>query len=134
MSTLPLTIELDRLSGLQSAIQGLSQQIQHPSLPLYLTADIIYSAVGLYNIFHCPKYWPQCGLVAIAAAVVVGGWYGTPAMADAIVVGGLLSLVMARGVDVLRRRGDGSMEDSRRSRPEIDEKMRSLEDVELGRE
>lgn len=90
--------------------------------------------MGLYNILHCPRYWPLCGLLAVAVAVAIGGWSGTPAMADAMVVGGLLSLVVARGVDVLRRGGDGSMEDPGRSRPVINEKMRSLEDVELGRE
>jgi hypothetical protein len=119
---------------LQSVIQHLAQQIQHPSLPLYLAAYIAYSAVGLYNIFHCPRYWPQCGLVAIIVAVVVGGWYGTRAMADAMVVGGLLSLVVARGADFLRRDGDGSVEGPRGGRGVIDGKMRGLEDMELGRE
>lgn len=132
--TLPPSTELNRLAALQSVLQHLAQQIQHPSLPLYLAAYITYSAVGLYNVLHCPRYWPLCGLLAVAVAVAIGGWYGTPAMADAMVVGGLLSLVVARGVDVLRRGGDGSMEDSRRSRPRIDQKIGGLEDIELGRE
>jgi len=68
----------------------LAQQIQHASLPHYLAAYITYSAVGLYNIFHGPKYWPQCGLVAIAVVVIVGGCYGTRAMNNATVIGGLI--------------------------------------------
>ncbi|KAK1833637.1 hypothetical protein QBC39DRAFT_44525 [Podospora conica] len=117
----------------QSAMQRLAQSTRHSSLSLYLAAYTAYSAVGLYNIVHPPKYWPESGFVAVIAGVAVGGWYGPRAMADAMVLGGLLSLVAARGVDFMgaRGRGVGSIEGARAGR--VDEKVGGLGDVESGR-
>ncbi len=72
----------------------LPQTFRCPSLPVYLVALAIYSAAGIFHLARPPRFWADCGLVAVAASVLAGAWFSSRAVVvDGFVVGGLLSLV-----------------------------------------
>jgi hypothetical protein len=69
-----------------------------PSLPLYAAAICAYSAAGVVQTLREPKYWADCALVAVLAAVVAGAVYGVRVMINGLVLGGFLSLLCCRGI------------------------------------
>ncbi|KAK4039713.1 hypothetical protein C8A01DRAFT_36338 [Parachaetomium inaequale] len=76
----------------------LPPSLRCPSLPLYVAEICAYSAAGVVQIVREPKYWADCALVAVFAAVVTGAIYGVRSMVDALVLGGFLSLLCCRGI------------------------------------
>jgi hypothetical protein len=58
----------------------------------------MYSAAGIFQVMREPRYWTDCALLAVIAAIVTGALYGVRPMVDALVLGGLLSLACCRGM------------------------------------
>jgi hypothetical protein len=65
---------------------------------MYLVAMSVYSAVGVFQVVHAPRYWADCALVAVIVAVVTGALHGIRPMVDALVVGGFLSLACCKAI------------------------------------
>lgn len=69
---------------------------------MYLAGMAIYSAVAVFHLTRPPRFWPECGLLAIIASVLVSAVLSSRAvLVDSLVIGALLSLVCAYVLDWL---------------------------------
>ncbi|KAK4208342.1 hypothetical protein QBC37DRAFT_392108 [Rhypophila decipiens] len=71
-----------------------------PRWPVYLLAMSTYSAVGIYHLVHRqPRYWAESGLLVMMVSIILGSWYGVPAMFNSLVLGAFLSLLCCKILD-----------------------------------
>jgi hypothetical protein len=74
----------------------------YPSVPVYFLALSTYSAAGVFQLLvRQPKYWAECGLLAILASLLAGVLHGGRAMLDALILGGGLSLLCCKAIGSL---------------------------------
>jgi hypothetical protein len=91
---------------------NLSLGLGWPSFPLYLAAIWAYFAVGIYHLVRRPRYWTDCGLLAVIGSILTGAWLGRRAMVDNLIVGAFLSLVCSKAIEcILDRQSMGTTAD-----------------------
>jgi len=81
-------------------LKHLPASLRCPSSSLYMIAILLYSAAGVFQVVREPRYWADCALVAVLLSLAVGAVYGVRPMVDALIVGGLLSLVCCKALFV----------------------------------
>ncbi|KAK0711865.1 hypothetical protein B0H67DRAFT_302033 [Lasiosphaeris hirsuta] len=79
-----------------SLVGHLAKSLSCPSLLLYMAASCIYMAVGLLHMCRPPRYWADCGIVALITSLLIGALFGSRAMLEALIAGGFLSLLCCK--------------------------------------
>lgn len=81
---------------------------------LCMVSLVIYGAVGLANIMQRQRYWHDVALVTGLVAAVIAYTFGIESVLDSVIVGGFVSLVVAklfaRFRDSRRQRGTFSFQ------------------------
>jgi len=77
----------------------LPSSFTHPSQLVMLLQFTGWSLIGILHLFRSPRYWPECGLVAIVVSIAVGGWFGLQAMLDSLIITAFVSLLVAKAIE-----------------------------------
>lgn len=82
-------------------MEQMPRSFTFPPTPLASIQFIVWSLIGILHLLRTPLYWPDCGLVAIAVSIAAGAWFGLDIMIDTLIITAFLSLVFAKGIELV---------------------------------